>query len=448
MGSFAGSIIGAAGDVVAAGMQTGAQIAVNNKTNATNLRIAQETNAANAANVAATNKANVSMNDATNKANLAINQATNAANVAIVDKTNQANLAINEATNASNYKIAQETNAANAQIAQMNNEYNEKMLERQIQQEWEMWNAENEYNTPAAQMQRQRMAGVNPYVAANSGSISSGNAGSMTNPSAQPASSYTAQGAQMQAAQMQAATLQPTSLTPGHVDAAQAQMVGVSAPDLSAMDGLRGIAGSFFDLENKRNEVQKGREEVKQVGIETKYKEMEILTRIAQANEEIKSKAAKRKLDEIASDFQADLYSSELAQRREETFLTQLRSGAQIVSNLSQLEWYKVLPTQIKQTINEQAVRINNMKLQGKLTKEQIKTEVERRFDTMAGRMLKEDQHQMNWETWNIQKRKAVADLVSTILGAGASPYGGLNGITWKTFGLPDQFNMDYWDNK
>lgn len=447
MGTIAGSIVGAAGDVVATGIQTGAQIAANNKTNATNLQIAQETNKTNAANVAATNAANVAMNNATNQANLDINKATNAANVAIVDKTNAANLAINEATNASNYQIAQETNAANAQIAQMNNEYNERMLERQLQQEWEMWDAENEYNTPAAQMQRQREAGVNPYVAANAGSISSGNAGSMTNPSAQPASSYTAVGAQMQAAQMQAATLQPTSLTPGHVDAAQAQMVGVSAPDLSAMDGLRGIAGSFFDLENRRNEVQKGREEVKQIGIETKYKEMEILTRLAQANEEIKSKAAKRKLDEIASDFQADIYSSELAQRREETFLTQLKSGAQIVSNLSQLQWYNALPIQIKQTINEQAVRINNLKLQGRLTNEQIKTEVEKQFDVMAGRLIKEDQHQMNWETWNVQKRKAVADLVSTILNAGASTYGGLNGITWKTFGLPKQFNIDYWDN-
>lgn len=416
MGSIAGSIIGAASDMVTTSAQVGAQVATNNKTNATNLQIAQETNKTNAENVAATNAANVHMNDSTNQANLAINQATNAANIAMTDKTNAANL-----------QIAQDTNKANAEIAQMNNEYNERMLERQIQQEWEMWNAQNEYNTPQAQMQRQREAGVNPYVAANSGSISSGTAGSMSSPAAQPASGYTAQGATMVAP-----TLQPTSLTPGHVDAAQAQMVGVSAPDLSAMDGFRGIVGSFFDIAEKQNQVAKSREEANQLGIETKYKEMQILTQIAEAKERIKSSKAKRTLDEIAADYQGDLYSSELKQRREQTFLTQLQQGAQIVSNLSQLQWYKALPTQIKQTLNEQAVRISNMKLAGKLTAAQVRTEVSKAVDMYWQSMLAKQQYGQNDKMNPKLLSKIKAEITSIVNNQGPKdPWQ----VMWSNFG-------------
>ncbi len=110
--------------------------------------------------------------------------------------TNATNYQIAQDTNAANLQIAQDTNAANLQIAQMTNEYNEAMLDKQIETQWEMWNAENEYNTPAAQRARMTEAGYNPWN--TSGSTTTGTASSMTSPAAQAGVS-----AEMQAAQMQ-----------------------------------------------------------------------------------------------------------------------------------------------------------------------------------------------------------------------------------------------------
>ncbi len=403
-----GAIASAISDAAVGASQVAASVANNNRTNATNLQIAQETNKTNAANVAATNAANIQMNDFTNQANLAINQATNAANIQMNAATNQANL-----------DIANVTNKANAEIAQMNNQYNEQMLERQIQQEWDMWNAQNEYNTPAAQMQRQREAGLNPFVAANSGSISSGNASSMSSPAAQPAASYTAQGAMMTAP-----TLQPTSLTPGHVDAFQAQMVGVSPADLSAMDGLRGIVGSYFDIRDKQTQIEHQELINDGVRIENQYKAQQLEAAISNTLADTDSKRTKTGLDKIQQKYMDEIYNTDLRQKNQELFFRQLQSAGQMISNLSALEWYKVLPTQIKQTINEQATRINNMRLTGRYTQEQIKTEIERQVSTMYDHMLKGQEYQMNAETWNVTKRKITADMINAMLEPASTPWG------------------------
>lgn len=51
------------------------------------------------------------------------------------------------------------------------------------QWQWDMWNAQNEYNTPAAQRARLEAAGYNPMLMNSAGSSASGNAGSMTSKS-------------------------------------------------------------------------------------------------------------------------------------------------------------------------------------------------------------------------------------------------------------------------
>ena len=97
-------------------------------------------------------------------------------------------------TNAANLQIARETNESNYNIAQMSNEYNSAQLDKQIAEQWRMWKAENEYNTPAAQAQRMREAGLNPVLS----DIGTGSASSMSSPSPQPAVAPTMVGATMQ----------------------------------------------------------------------------------------------------------------------------------------------------------------------------------------------------------------------------------------------------------
>lgn len=59
----------------------------------------------------------------------------------------------NKATNAANQAIAEDTNRTNLQIAREG-----------YANDVAMWNAQNAYNTPAAQMERLRAAGLNPQL--------------------------------------------------------------------------------------------------------------------------------------------------------------------------------------------------------------------------------------------------------------------------------------------
>lgn len=80
----------------------------------------------------------------------------------------------------------------NEKVAGRQNEWNLAMYQRQLADSRENWNMQNAYNSPKAQMERLKEAGLNPnLVYGNSTSGSAGNAGSMSStPSAQPAVGY------------------------------------------------------------------------------------------------------------------------------------------------------------------------------------------------------------------------------------------------------------------
>lgn len=90
----------------------------------------------------------------------------------------------NDKTNETNLQIARETNQTNVDLAREQRAYDR-----------EMWDLQNQYNDPSAQMQRMVAAGINPYIA--SGSVDSGSAtssaGGQTAPTmVAPQSNYTA----------------------------------------------------------------------------------------------------------------------------------------------------------------------------------------------------------------------------------------------------------------
>lgn len=73
------------------------------------------------------------------------------------------------------YDAQKKSNDANLQIARETNEANFKLAQYQWDKNLEMWNMQNEYNSPSAQMQRFQAAGLNPnliYGKGNSGNSS------------------------------------------------------------------------------------------------------------------------------------------------------------------------------------------------------------------------------------------------------------------------------------
>ena len=65
-----------------------------------------------------------------------------------------------------------------------NREHQRSMYEQQFQDNVSFWNMQNEYNDPAAQMQRMKDAGLNPH--GQYGNATTGNAGSIQTPDVQP----------------------------------------------------------------------------------------------------------------------------------------------------------------------------------------------------------------------------------------------------------------------
>lgn len=64
-------------------------------------------------------------------------------------------------------------------MLQKQQDWSERMAEKQNQWNIDQWNRENSYNSPASQMERYELAGINPYNAASSGQIGSGIASSL-----------------------------------------------------------------------------------------------------------------------------------------------------------------------------------------------------------------------------------------------------------------------------
>ena len=306
-------------------------------------------------------------------------------------------------TNKANRNIAESTNKANFQIAQMNNEYNERQLDKQIQTQWDMWNAENKYNDPSAQMERFRNAGINPYNAV--GQISSGNASSMTPPTANTADTS---GTQLMGTPMQTA-------------------------DFSSLQGLRGVARNFIDLINSQEETKGKQLDNQSKEIENTYKAD--MFKVEMYKKMLDSGLTKRQIKsfDIENQFKPEMMSSELQIRNTQNMYTRLQAQGQMIANLSSLQWYRALPTQIQQAITEKAVDINNKRLSGRYTEKQIETEVGKAMNEQV-QYLRGFQ---NLEIGVEHLRKAKWDVIHSMYNSG--PDGGL-GLFNIGQGFYDQF--------
>lgn len=321
-----------------------------------------------------------------------------ATDTAVAGMQTSASIVNTNNTNKANLQIAQQTNQANKDIAQMANEHNEAMLNKQIQQEWKMWNAENEYNTPAAQMQRYADAGVNPYMAV--GNVSSGNASSMSSPSAQPAV----------VPQMQGATMLPA--------------------DMSGLSGLRGIASRFVEMMQAKEDIKGKQLENQGKEIENNYKADMFMVDMYKKMQDAGLSRSKRFGQDIVNQFQPEMLSSELNQRKTDTMFRNLEAQGQLIANLSAMQWYKVLPTQIQQTIEQKAVEINNLRLMGKLTDAETRVKVNEVVTEFYKSRLAHDNAAVSNATIKDRIEKVAQDLTHAINNSG-----------------PDSFMSVFWQN-
>lgn len=325
-----------------------------------------------------------------------------ATDTAVAGMQTSASIVNTNNTNKANLQIAQQTNQANKEIAQMANEHNEAMLNKQIQQEWNMWNAQNEYNTLSAQMQRAEDAGVNPYQAL--GMMNSGNASSMSSPSAQPAV----------VPQMQGATMQPA--------------------DMSGLSGLRGIASRFVEMMQAKEDIKGKQLENQGKEIENNYKADMFMIDMYKKMQDAGLSRSKRLGQDIVNQFQPQMLSSELNQRKTDTMFRNLEAQGQLIANLSAMQWYKVLPVQIQQTIQQKAVEINNLRLMGKLTDAEMRVKVHEAVTEFYKSRLSHDHAAVSNATLNAQIKKIEAEMTHAINNSGPDGALGVPNMMYNWF--------------
>lgn len=311
-----------------------------------------------------------------------------AGDVAAAGAQTSASIVNTNNTNKTNLQIAQQTNQSNKEIAQMSNEYNQQMLERQIQQEWDMWTAQNEYNSASSQRQRLEDAGLNPYMMMDGGSA--GTASGMTSPTPQPAV----------VPQMQGATMQPA--------------------DMSGLTGLRGVASRFVELMQSQEDIKRKQLENVNLEIENNYKADMFMVDMYKKMQDAGLSRSKRLGQDIVNRFQPEMLSAELKQKKTDTMFRNLQAQSQLIANLSAMEWYKVLPTQIQQTIEQKAVEINNLRLMGKLTEAETRVKVHEAVTEFYKSRMAHDQAAVSNATLNAQIKKIEAEMTHAINNSGS----------------------------
>ncbi len=321
-------------------------------------------------------------------------------------------------TNDTNKQIAADTNQANKDIAQMNNEFNLQMLDKQIaynkaayaqqfsdtkqftnemfdknvKNQWDMWNATNIYNDPASQMQRLSDAGLNPYMSqispgsatatsVSSGQYSSGQMAGIDRPDATP---YQAVGY--------------TAIKPDVSGALQAA--------LKVTDSVQGIGNSLMDNFVKTAQVRELNAGTQGINLSNELKARTMASDIGSALAGMQGRQLQNDYQKIVNAFTPTLMAGE-ANKLALTNQSQWITNAMLDTNL---QW---LPLEKRLQAGSAAADIVTKIQQGRLTGEQIQTE-RRRAELLM--------YQGQGEKWNVDQKKRMSQYFDDAVKYGSIP--------------------------
>lgn len=272
-------------------------------------------------------------------------------------------------------KSSDNANATNMKIAQMNNEWSEKMMQKQMDYntaQWqreaafsekqaadanaftkEMWNASNEYNSAKNQAARLRAAGLNPAIV-----MSGNNAGIAQGASGAQAS--TPSGNSVGLPSPTSAKMQP--FTPDFSGIGQAAFQGLqmqlmtekNSAEINNLNAQADVARARAAADNAWTY-----ERLKETKVGRQFLESTFGTRVAQVN----------------ADYQNTIRNGRMMQAQ-----TQLAVSNDLLKQKELAIFDAERATGVANTIANTLLQLN----QGKLTKQQIVTEIQRTYKTAA----------------------------------------------------------------
>lgn len=259
-------------------------------------------------------------------------------------------------------KRTRETNSANMAIAQMNNEYNEKLLDKQLNYNLEQWDRENSYNTPAAQADRLKQAGLNPALFMNGSSNTTGVGGSHL------------------------------GITPMPASEANRQQIGNPGADQANMiQAFKNTSDSLMNFSVNQSAAELNSAQAKQVNVESKYTAAKAVADIANKISQTRDANSRAALNEILHDLKQSTFSDDVraaslgndatqaqidATRAQETYI-----GTMTQLNEKDLEYFD---QKAIADLSLKASQIVKNHADAKLARQMVKTEVEKAANLSA----------------------------------------------------------------
>ena len=286
------------------------------------------------------------------------------------------------AANKANKYAVDQTNKTNLQIAQMNNEWSEKMLDKQqtynkenfgmqtdfsremydkqTQNQWDMFNATNEYNSASAQRDRLEQAGLNPYMMMSGGSA--GSASAVGGTSAAGASA-------------------------GSVGLPSPSQVQMQAP-LYDFSGVANSVHSALELNNRiadsRSQRDLLKQQVDQLRIENRYRGIKEMQSIANMIADTKNKQGQAKLQEINNRYADSLNAQEVERKILENQNLRETFNSILIQNQLNSKVLNSYDERFRMEMAEASSRIALQSAQGQLTSNQAVHEMAKIMQTKA----------------------------------------------------------------
>ncbi|QCS35995.1 minor capsid protein [Capybara microvirus Cap1_SP_82] len=253
-------------------------------------------------------------------------------------------------------ELGYEKIASDERINQLNLEENEKARKWQE----EMWNKENAYNDPTAQVSRLINAGVNPYVSGSNGSITTGGNNSIPNTNVPNLQQLDYSGL-FQANQMQFAQAQQ------QFESKNKALETFNGVQKLAIENRNTLADIYFKYKNTNNDT-----------LRTIYGNM--LTAMQTEQTGVLIELSKVQIDNFRQDIQ---------NKQQQFDFTALQMIGQRLQNSFNEANIPLLLEQTKQNINSIVQDVLCKQAQQNLTEEQARTEISKRVSLAVDNQLK-----------------------------------------------------------
>lgn len=340
-------------------------------------------------------------------------------------------------TNQTNKEIAQMNNAFNEKMLDKQQSYNKEMYQQQLGDQWkfyndakdnswkvienqqqyqtDMWNKQNEYNSPTAQRERLEAAGLNPYMMMNGGSSGvAGTVGGTSGSSPGAPNSPSAQG------------INPPTATPYSADYS-----GIG-------EGVGKAIEIVMNLKNSASERGVKDASADNLRIEGKYLAAKRVAELYKMYNDAKNDNERTAIQKFIASIDGDLKASQMAVNSENMNKVRMETQLLMTENLFRQQELNFLPQAQKLQLSQGAADIALKYANKNLTEKQARHEIEKLAETVVRANGQAMQNQYDSDTYKNRVRLVQEALFNSIYDTDRVGIFKTMSRAFSSFGVPD----------